>query len=33
MQTRPGEARKVMADPAMRAKIEKLVAAGVLRMG
>lgn len=31
MQTRPGAAQKVMADPMMRAKFEKLIAAGVLR--
>jgi stress-induced-phosphoprotein 1 len=33
IQNKPGAAQKIMSDPGMRAKIEKLIAAGVLRTG
>jgi len=33
MQKTPGEAQKIMANPSMRAKFEKLIAAGVLKVG
>jgi stress-induced-phosphoprotein 1 len=33
MQNKPGAAERIMSNPGMRAKFEKLIAAGVLKVG